>query len=171
MDSISTTDYHQGEYAGPLTQRAMDYNGHEVIGVQISDTAPDGACFFITLDKCMQISIAPVIAASLRPYEPDEPPPLPEIEPEDYAATRASLEMMLRELLSKSIERTGQLYAGAIIMNELAKIIEIQQSCGYMDSGARAAQAAGQALHSGSSADVPSAERGADAEREAEVTP
>lgn len=33
------------------------------------------------------------------------------------------------------------------------------------DNGARAAQAAGQALHAGSSADVPSAKRDADAER------
>ena len=42
----STTDRHTGEYAGPLTRRAMDYNGNTVIGVPISDAAPDGSCFF-----------------------------------------------------------------------------------------------------------------------------
>lgn len=127
MEPTRTTDYHQGEYAGPLTQRALDYNGHEAIGIQISDAAPDGSCFFITVDEHMQISIAPVIAASLQPYEPAEPPPVPSIAPEDYAATRASLEMMLKNLINGSIERTGQLRACAIVMAELANVIEAQQ--------------------------------------------
>lgn len=118
--------YSQGVYAGPLTQRATDYNGHEVIGVQVSDEAPDGACFFITLDDHMQVSIAPVIAASIMPYEPAEPPPVPEIEPQDYDATRRSLEEIIGRILSHSPQDTGELRTCALAMSELANIIDIQ---------------------------------------------
>ena len=118
--------YHQGEYAGPLTQRATDYNGHTVIGVQISDEAPDGSCFFVTRDQHMQLSIAPVIAASIQPYEPAEPPPPPELDPEDYAATRKSLEDLLERLLSKSPDDTDELRTCAIAMHELASVIDAQ---------------------------------------------
>jgi len=155
--------YSQGVYAGPLTQRATDYNGHEVIGVQISDEAPDGSVFFITLDDHMQVSITPVMAASIMPYEPTEPPQVPEIEPEDYAATRKSLEEIIARIWSRSPEDTGELRTCALAMSELANVIDMQTR----NHGAQAAQAAGQALHGGSSTDVPSAERDADAEREA----
>ena len=166
MNPVPQAGYYQGVYAGPLTQRATDYNGHEVIGVQISDEAPDGGVFFVTLDEHMQVSIAPVIAASIMPYEPAEPPSMPEIEPEDYAATRKSLEDIIARILRHAPQDISELRTCALAMSELANIIEAQ---GYIDNGARAAQAAGQALHAGSSTDVPSAERDADAEREAEV--
>jgi len=166
--------YSQGVYAGPLTQRATDYNGHEVIGVQISDEAPDGSVFFITLDDHMQVSITPVMAASIMPYEPTEPPQVPEIEPEDYAATRKSLEEIIARFWSRSPEDTGELRTCALAMSELANVIDAQAACASgaahsistACSGAQAAQAAGQALHVGCSTDVPSAERNADTERE-----
>lgn len=126
MTIPTTTEYTQGVYAGPLTQRAMDYNGHEVIGVQVSDEAPDGSCFFATLDEHMMVSMAPVIAASIQPYEPEEPPPVPELEPEDYEATRKNLEAILKRMLSRSIENTGELRACAIAMHELADVIDAQ---------------------------------------------
>lgn len=166
---MTTTGYYQGQYAGPHTVRALDYNGHEVIGVQISDAAPDGACFFITLDDHMQVNIAPVIAASIRPYEPVEPPPLPEIEPEDYAATRKSLEQMLERMLSHSIEYPDQLRACALAMSELADIVDAQIRMGT-ESGPHAGQAPGQALDAGSDHRAVRADHGdADAERRAEV--
>ena len=118
--------YYQGVYAGPLTQRATDYNGHEVIGVQISDEAPDGGVFFITLDEHMQVSIAPVIAASIMPYEPAEPPPVQELEPEDYAATRKNLEDIIARILSRAPQDTDELRTCALAMSELANIIDTQ---------------------------------------------
>ena len=130
MDTVSTMDYYQGVYAGPLTQRATDYNGHEVIGVQISDEAPDGGVFFITLDEHMQLSIAPVIAASIMPYEPPEPPPVQELEPEDYAATRKNLEDIIARILSHAPQDTSELRTCALAMSELANIIDIQQTFG-----------------------------------------
>ena len=143
--------YYQGVYAGPLTQRAIDYNGHEVIGVQISDEAPDGAVFFLTLDDRMQVSIAPVMAASITPYEPAEPPAVPEIEPEDYEATRKSLEEIIARILSKSPQDTGELRTCALAMSELANVIDAQVACASgaahsistACSSAQAAQAAG----------------------------
>ena len=130
--------YYQGVYAGPLTQRATDYSGHEVIGVQISDEAPDGAVFFATLDDHMQVSIAPVIAASIMPYEPAEPPAVPEIEPEDYEATRRSLEEIIARILSHSPQDTGELRTCALAMSELANIIDAQER-----ATTRAGEAAG----------------------------
>lgn len=120
---MTATGYHQGEYAGPNTVRALDYNGHEVIGVVISDTAADGTCFFATFDSHMLVSIAPVIASSIRSYDPPEPPLPPEIEPEDYAATRRSLEQMLERMLGSYPD---QLRACAIAMSELADVIDAQ---------------------------------------------
>lgn len=145
--------YTQGEYAGPLTQRAMDYNGHTVVGVQISDPAPDGSCFFITLDDHMQVSIAPVLANSIREYDPHEPPPDPEIDAADLAATRKNLEWLLQLQVEHGISSIGDLRACALTMSDLADVIELQDR-------AQAAQAPGQALDGDSSADVPSAERG-----------
>lgn len=159
--------YRQGVYAGPLTQRATDYNGHDVIGVQISDEAPDGSVFFVTRDDHMQFSIAPVIAASIMPYEPAEPPPVPEIAPEDYDATRRSLEEIIGRILSRTPQDTGELRTCALAMSELANVIDRQTDAG----GPHAGQAPGQALDAGSSTDVPSAERDADASQETEINP
>ena len=163
---MTATNYHQGEYAGPHTVRAMDYNGHEAIGVQISDEAPDGSVFLVTIDNHMQLSIAPVIAASMHPYEPAEPPPVPELEPEDYASTRKNLEDLLARMLSRSPEGPDQLRACALAMRELADVVDAQIR---LEARPHAGQAPGQALDAGSSADVPSAERAANAEQEAEV--
>ena len=166
MNNTTNQDapYSQGVYAGPLTQRATDYNGHEAIGVQISDEAPDGAVFFATLDDHMQVSIIPVMAASIMPYEPAEPPPVPEIEPEDYEATRRSLEEIIARILSHSPQDTGELRTCALAMSELANIIDIQTR----NSGAQAAQAAGQRPALGkSAARAALADGAADAEREA----
>ena len=124
--SDNTKEYSQGVYAGPLTQRATDYNGHEVIGVQISDEAPDGSVFFVTMDDHMQLSIAPVIATSIMPYEPAEPPPVPEIAPEDYEATRRSLEEIIGRILSQAPRDTGDLRTCALAMSELASVIDAQ---------------------------------------------
>lgn len=141
--------YHQGVYAGPLTQRATDYNGHEVIGVQISDEAPDGSVFFITLDDRMQVSVTPVMAASIMPYEPAEPPEVPELSPEDYTATRKSLEEILRRILSRSPQDTGELRLCALAMSELANVIDRQTEAGgsarhTSDGSANAEQEAAQ---------------------------
>lgn len=164
---MSDNNYYQGEYAGPNTVRALDYNGHEAIGVQISDEAPDGAVFFVTVDDHMQLSITPVMAASIMPYEPTEPPAVPEIAPEDYAATRKSLEDIIARILTHSPKDTGELRTCALAMSELANVIDRQTEAG----GPHAGQAPGQALDAGCSTDVPSAERDADAERETEINP
>lgn len=150
--------YYQGEYAGPLTQRAMNYDGHPVIGIQISDAAPDGTCLFVTIDQHMMISVAPVMASSIAPYEPAEPPPDPVCTPEEIADTRKNLEWLLKLQLEHGISCIGDLRACALTMSDLADVIEIQER-------AQAAQAPGQALDASSSADVPSAERSADAKR------
>ena len=128
---MTATGYHQGEYAGPNTVRALDYNGHEAIGVQISDIADDGACFLVTIDDHMQTSITPVIAASIRSYDPPEPPSMPEITPEDLTATRRSLEDLLKMIFGESIIHglgtPDRLRACAIAMNELANVVEAQR--------------------------------------------
>lgn len=162
---MSDTNYYQGEYAGPNTVRATDYNGHEVIGVQISDEAPDGAVFFITLDDHMQVSIIPVMAASIMPYEPAEPPAVPEIEPEDYAATRKSLEEIIARILSKPPQDTGELRTCALAMSELANVIDMQTR----NHGAQAAQAAGGACTEAVAGSYRSADGAADAEQETEI--
>ena len=149
--------YSQGVYAGPLTQRATDYNGHEVIGVQVSDEAPDGACFFVTLDDHMQVSIAPVIAASIMPYEPAEPPPLPEIEPEDYEATRRSLEEIIARILTYSPQNTEELRTCALAMSELANVIDAQEGA------STCTEEVGSACRA--------SDGSPDAEREAEINP
>lgn len=159
---MTATNYHQGEYAGPHTVRAMDYNGHEAIGVQISDEAPDGSVFLVTIDKHMQFSIAPVITASMREYEPAEPPPVPELAPEDYAATRRNLEDLLSRMLSHGVDGPDQLRACAIAMHELADVVDAQIR---LEARPHAGQAPGQVLDAGSSADIPSAERCANAEQ------
>ena len=160
---MDQTTYYQGEYAGPLTQRAMDYDGHLVIGVQISDPAPDGSCFFITLDQHMQVCIIPVLASSISPYEPAEPPSEPECTAADLADTRKNLEWLLKLQLEHGISSIGDLRACALTMSDLANVIEMQDR-------AQAAQAPGQALDGDSSADVPSAERSADAEQESRAS-
>ena len=157
--------YSQGVYAGPLTQRATDYNGHEVIGVQVSDEAPDGACFFVTLDDHMQVSIAPVIAASIMPYEPAEPPPLPEIEPEDYEATRRSLEEIIARILTYSPQNTEELRTCALAMSELANVIDAQEG----KRCAHAARAAGGACTAEVGTACRAADGSPDASQEAEI--
>ena len=132
----SETKYFQGVYAGPLTMEALDYNGHKILGVPVSDVAEDGSCFFVTLDDHMQVSIAPVIALSVRSYDPEEPPFDPELEPEDYAATRRNLEEIIKRILSDTPQDTEDLRTCAIAMSELANVIDLQ-------TRAQAAQAAG----------------------------
>lgn len=124
--SNETKEYSQGVYAGPLTQRAMDYDGHLVIGVQISDPAPDGSCFFITLDQHMQVCIIPVLASSISPYEPAEPPPEPECTAADLADTRKNLEWLLKLQIDHGISSIGDLRACALTMSDLANVIELQ---------------------------------------------
>ena len=121
-----TKEYSQGVYAGPLTQRAMDYDGHPVIGVQISDPAADGSCFFITLDEHMQVCIAPVLASSIAPYETPEPPPEPECTAADLADTRHNLEWLLKLQIDQGISSIGDLRACALTMSDLANVIELQ---------------------------------------------
>lgn len=124
--SNETKEYSQGVYAGPLTQRAMDYDGHPVIGVQISDPAADGSCFFITMDEHMQVCIAPVMASSIAPYEPPEPPPEPECTAADLADTRHNLEWLLKLQIDHGISSIGDLRACALTMSDLANVIEMQ---------------------------------------------
>ena len=126
MDNPDKTLYYQGEYAGPLTQRAMDYDGHPVIGVQISDAAADGSCLFATLDKHMLLSVAPVLASSITPYEPVEPPPEPECTAADLADTRRNLEWLLKLQLEHGISSIDDLRACALTMSDLANVIETQ---------------------------------------------
>ena len=118
--------YSQGEYAGPLTTRAMDYNGHEVIGVQISDAAADGSCYFVTVDKHMQVCIAPVLASSIAPCEQTEPQPEPECTTADLADTRHNLEWLLKLQIDHGISSVGDLRACALTMSDLANVIELQ---------------------------------------------
>ena len=132
--------YYQGEYAGPLTQRAMDYNGHQVIGVPISDPAPDGSMFFVTIDKRMQLSIAPVLASSVEPYDPPEPPPDPECTMEDLASTRQNLEWLLKLQLDHGIDSIGDLRACALTMSDLADVIETQDRAKTAEGNADAEQ-------------------------------
>ena len=126
-NETSSSLYYQGEYAGPLTQRAMDYAGHPVIGVQISDPKADGTCLFVTIDQHMMLSIAPVMASSIAPYEPEEPPPDPECTPEELADTRKNLEWLLKLQLEHGISSIGDLRACALTMSDLADVIEIQE--------------------------------------------
>ena len=148
---MTATNYHQGEYAGPNTVRAMDYNGHEAIGVQISDVAEDGACFLVTIDKYMQLAIAPVIAASIRSYDPPEPPSMPELTPEDYASTENSLIDLWNRISHEEIDTPLKLANIAIVARELsnvwrARLMRFAQNTHKLqhETGARAAQAAGQ---------------------------
>jgi len=163
-----SSNYYQGVYAGPLTQRATDYNGHEVIGVQISDEAPDGSVYFVTLDEHMQLSIAPVMAASIMPYEPEEPVPPPVLEPEDYIATRRSLEDIIRRILKSGPGSVDELRMCALAMSELANVIDTQMK--VWNNGAQAAQAAGASTCTGEVGTACRASDGAaDPEREGEA--
>ena len=123
-----TKDRKHGEYAGPFTQRAMDYEGHTLIGVPISDAAPDGSCYFATLDRHMQISITSVLASSITSYEPSEPPLEPECTAAELADTRARLEHLLKMQLDAGISSVGDLRACAITMSDLADIISFQSA-------------------------------------------
>lgn len=168
---MTATNYHQGEYAGPNTVRAMDYNGHEAIGIQISDPAPDGSVFLVTIDHYMQVSIAPVIAASIRSYDPPEPPSMPELAPEDYAATRKNLEDLLKMIFGESIINglgtPDRLRACAIAINELANIVDVQMR---LEARPHAGQAPGQALDAGSDHRAARADHGAaNAKQQSEV--
>jgi hypothetical protein len=99
-----------------------------VIGIPISDAAPDGSCFFITLDHHMQISIGSVLASSITPYEPSEPPPEPECTAAELAETRARLEHLLKMQLDHGISSIGDLRACALTMSDLADVIEKQEA-------------------------------------------
>lgn len=191
-----TEQYTQGVYAGPLTERAMDYNGHEAIGLQISDAAPDGSCLFVTVDDHLQLSVIPVIASSIRSYDPPEPPPQPESTDEDLQAATKALVDIINRLTSKPINSPETLMRISIIAGDFASVwaeMRRRAICAepvkppplmrftagasarasfadMVDAPicAQAAQAPGQALDGNCSTDVPSAERTADAERETE---
>lgn len=126
----SEQQYTQGVYAGPLTQRATDYNGHEAIGIQVSDPAADGSCFFLTLDEHMQASIIPVIAASIRSYDPPEPPSDPECTAEDLRETQTRLEELMESLFEHPPKTRipSELFARAMILSELARVIMVQMN-------------------------------------------
>ena len=115
-----------GEYAGPLTQRAMDYDGHPIIGIQISDKHPDGSCLFLNLDDHMQLYVTPVLAESIGPYEPAEPPPDLECTAAELADTRKNLEWLLKLQLDRGISSISDLRACALVMSDLADVIEQQ---------------------------------------------
>lgn len=115
-----------GVYAGPLTQRAMDYDGHLTIGIQISDPAADGSCLFMNLDEHMQVYITPVLASSIAPYDPPEPPPDPECTEAELADTRKNLEWLLKLQIDHGISSIGDLRACALTMSDLADVIELQ---------------------------------------------
>ena len=190
--------YTQGVYAGPLTERAMDYNGHEAIGLQISDAAQDGSCLFVTVDDHLQLSVIPVIARSIRSYDPSEPPPQPESTDEDLQAAPQALVDIITRLTCKPTANPETLMRLAILSCDLASVwaeTRRRAICAEMvkppplmrftagapvefgrfvanaidaQTCAQAAQAPGQALDGRCSADVPLAERTADAERETE---
>lgn len=119
-----------GVWAGPNTVIGIDYNGHAVIGVQISDELQDGSAYMVLLDEHMQVTIATVMASSLRPIQ--EGDPLPDrtlsVDKEDYASTRANLEELARKLLSSTPESTDDLRAAAIVLSDLADVIDGQES-------------------------------------------
>ena len=121
-------DRQHGEYAGPFTRRAMDYDGHTLIGVPITDAAPDGSCYFVTIDRHMQISIGSVLASSITPYEPSEPPPEPECTAAELADTRARLEKLLKMQLDAGISSIGDLRACSITMSDLADVISLENT-------------------------------------------
>lgn len=119
-----------GVWAGPNTVIGIDYNGHAVIGVQISDELQDGSAYMVILDEHMQVTIATVMASSLRPIQQGDP--LPDrtlsVDKEDYASTRANLEELARKLLSSTPESTDDLRAAAIVLSDLADVIDGQES-------------------------------------------
>lgn len=116
-----TDNYSQGEYAGPLTERAMDYNGHEAIGIQIGDAAQDGSCLFVTIDKHMQLSVIPVIASSVRSYDTPEPPPL-ESSDEDLQSAGQALAAILNRLLENPVDTPETLEKISIAAANLALV-------------------------------------------------
>ena len=116
----------QGVYAGPLTMEALDYNGHMILGVPVSDAAEDGSCFFVTMDEHMQLSIAPVIASSVRSYDPEEIPATPECTPEEIENTRRNLEEALRRKMRRNVFSVIDLENCGTLMNALAEVIELQ---------------------------------------------
>ena len=122
MTTTSITEYTQGVYAGPNTVRAMDYNGHEAIGVQISDEAPDGSCFLVTLDEYMQVSVTPVMANSIKSYDPEQPPESPECSIEDQTATENALIDLWNRVSAQEITTPIQLANIAIVAKNLSVI-------------------------------------------------
>lgn len=153
-----------GIYAGPNTVLAIDYNGHAVMGVQCSDELQDGSAYMMLLDQHMQVTIATVLASSIRTLQAGDviPPPILIADREDYASTRKNLEELARQLLATPPESTDDLRAAAIVLSDLADVIDGQETGikphtylfrmnnkfeNIQEMGARAAQAAGQALH------------------------
>ena len=70
--------------------------------------------------------IIPVLASSISPYEPAEPPPEPECTAADLADTRKNLEWLLKLQLEHGISSIGDLRACALTMSDLADVIELQ---------------------------------------------
>jgi hypothetical protein len=104
----------------------MDYNGHAVLGVQISDELADGSVYMVTIDKHMQVCIATVMASSLQPYEPEEPLPTLTVDRNDYESTRTNLERLLEMQLNHPPRTTDELRACALTMSDLADVIDGQ---------------------------------------------
>lgn len=117
--------YSQGVYAGPLTQRATDYDGHEVIGVPISDVYEDGHMLFVTLDEHLQVSIAPVLASSIRSWDPESIPDYPECTDEELLDTKRNLEWLLNRELERGEFGIIELYNCSSVMHDLAIVTEL----------------------------------------------
>lgn len=116
-----------GSYAGPHTVRAIDYCGHEVIGLQASDELADGSAYMILLDDHMQVTVATVMASSIRPLPEDYTRQCIQIaDREDYASTRRNLEELAQQILSRAPETTDDLRAAAVVLSDLADIIDGQ---------------------------------------------
>jgi hypothetical protein len=122
-----------GVWAGPHTRMAIDYNGHAVIGVQASESLADGSAYMILLDEHMQVTVAIVIADSIQPVpgEQEREHEPPKINGTDYESTRANLEELARKLLSQTPETTDDLRAAAVVLSQLADVID-GQSYGYI---------------------------------------
>ena len=119
-----------GIYAGPNTVLAIDYNGHAIMGVQCSDELQDGSAYMMILDEHMQVTIATVMASSIRTLQAGDviPPPILIADREDYASTRKNLEELARQLLATPPESTDDLRAAAIVLSDLADVIDGQET-------------------------------------------
>lgn len=119
-----------GIFAGPNTVLAIDYNGHAVMGVQCSNELQDGSAYMVLLDKHMQVTVATVMASSIRQLQVGDTIPTPILiaDKEDYASTRKNLEDLAAKLLSTPPESTDDLRAAAIVLSDLADVIDGQET-------------------------------------------